>query len=238
MTHYMLRFFPSRTLAFYMARTFLIRAAGVLVLLVVVLQALDLLGESGDILAYPGNGQAQILHYLALRLPQIVARFLPFSVLLGTLITLVSLNQHSEVIAMKAGGVSAHQILAPLVIAGLGVAALSFAFNERVVTRATAALSAWQDVNYGPVPTGRHGATNIWVRDGDDIIHAASASGHGAGVKLNNLTVFDRNGGELVRVVSAASAVARLAPPQEQGGPRRIIGWTAANATLFDINSG
>ena len=48
------------------------------------LQALDLLSESDKILSYPGNGQAEILRYLGLRLPQIVQRFLPFAVLLGT----------------------------------------------------------------------------------------------------------------------------------------------------------
>ena len=169
------QFFPSRTLSWYMAKAFLIRSAAVLAALVIVLQTLDLLGESGDILAYQGNGDAQLWHYVALRLPQIIARFLPFSVLLGTLITLVTLNQNSEVIAMKAGGVSAHQILAPLVIASMGIAVLSFTFNERIVTRATATLNAWQDVNYGPAPKGRGIPTNVWVRDGDDIVHADQA---------------------------------------------------------------
>ena len=85
--------------------------------------------------------------YAALRLPQIVARFLPFSVLLGTLVTLVTLNQNSEIISMKAGGMSAHQILAPLIVASLFVAAISFIFNERVVTRSSATLKAWAAVD-------------------------------------------------------------------------------------------
>src|SRR3546814_16820907 len=57
-----------------------------------------------SILAYAGNGDAQLWHYVALRAPQIVARFLPFSVLRGTLIMLASLNQNSEIISMKAAG--------------------------------------------------------------------------------------------------------------------------------------
>ena len=79
-------FFPSRTVTVYMARLFLTRSFAVLALLVLVLQALDLLGESDKILSVPGNGQAQILEYISLRSPGIVQRFLPFSVLLGTLI--------------------------------------------------------------------------------------------------------------------------------------------------------
>ena len=99
-----LDFFPSRTLTLYLAKLFVVRILAVLVMLVLVLLALDLLAETGDILAVPGNGQAEIFEYASLRAPQLAARFLPYSVLLATLITLVTLNQNSEVIAMKAAG--------------------------------------------------------------------------------------------------------------------------------------
>jgi lipopolysaccharide export system permease protein len=227
-----LSFFPSRTLAWYMAKAFLMRSMAVLLSLVVILQTLDLLGESGDILAYPGNGDAQLWHYVALRIPQLVAFLLPFSVLLGTLITLVTLNQNSEVIAMKAGGVSAHQILAPLVLASIGVAAFSFSFNERIVTRATVTLNAWQDVNYGPVPKGHGNPSNIWVREGDDIVHADQVIGRGAGVHLAGVTVYDRDGGELHRIFSAPSAQAKPGPNGT------TLGWTAPDVTMFDVVSG
>lgn len=156
-------FFPSRQVSLYMVRLFLTRTFAVLALLVIVLQTLDLLGESGDILAHAGNGDAQLWHYVALRAPQIVARFLPFSVLLGTLIMLASLNQNSEIISMKAAGLSAHQILAPLIVAALGVALISYAFNERIVARSTARLSAWQAVEYGPLPPDSGVKANPWV---------------------------------------------------------------------------
>ena len=97
-------FFPSRTLTLYMAKMFVVRSFAVLALLVIVLQVLDLLGESDAILRFPGNGQAQILTYVGLRMPGIIQRFLPFCVLLGTIITLATLNQNSEVVSMKAAG--------------------------------------------------------------------------------------------------------------------------------------
>src|SRR3546814_21120678 len=99
-----------------------------------------MLGESGNILAHPGNGQAELWTYIGLRLPQLISRFLPFAVLLGTLITLVQLNQNSEVVIFKSAGISAHQILAPLMLASLGIAAISFSFNDRVLIRANRAL--------------------------------------------------------------------------------------------------
>src|SRR3954465_12598755 len=101
-------FFPSRKPALYMVRLFVTRSLAVLISLVLVLMTLDLLGESGKILAVPGNGDAQLWQYVALRVPLLTARFMPFSVLLGTLIAFAGLNQHSEVVAMKAAGMSAH----------------------------------------------------------------------------------------------------------------------------------
>ena len=130
-----LSFFPSRRLALYMVRLFLTRSLAVLVILVLVLETLDLLGEAGKILAVPGTTDADLWHYVALRIPILISRFLPFSVLLGTLIAFVGLNQHSEVVAMKAAGLSAHQILAPLVIASIGISIALFARDHHHVCR-------------------------------------------------------------------------------------------------------
>lgn len=218
-----IRFFASRTITLYMARMFLMRFAAVLAALVIILLALDLLGESGNILAYPGNGEAQIWHYLSLRAPQIVARFLPFSSLLATLITLATLNQHSEVIAMKAAGISAHQILAPLVVASIGIAALSFWFNDHVVARSTRALNAWQAVDYGPVQRQAGIKTNVWVRAGDDLIHADTVSGTRERTQLRGVTVYDRTGGELKRIITGKLAV------------RDADGWVLRDAQQFDV---
>ncbi|WP_156679760.1 LPS export ABC transporter permease LptG [Sphingomonas profundi] len=220
------RFFASPTITWYMAKIFLVRTFAVLAGLVLILQTLDLLGESGNILAYPGNGDAQLWHYVSLRAPQIVARFLPFSVLLGSLITLATLNQNSEIISMKAAGVSAHQILAPLIVASLFVAAGSFWFNDRIVARATATLTAWDNADYGPVPVDRGIASNVWVRDGDDLIHAATASGRGPATRLSDVTIYDRSGGALQTIISGARAA------QADGG------WRLLGPTRFDVARG
>ena len=217
------QFFPSKRIAFYMARLFLVRSLAVLAALVLILMTLDLLGESGKILEQPGNGDAELWRYVSLRVPMLIARFLPFSVLLGTLITLAALNQHSEVIAMKAAGISAHQIIAPLIVASLALAAISFAFNERVVTRAAAALGAWEAVDYGAVPPQRDVSSNVWVRFGEDLVNARQVSGRGDGLQLGGLGVYRRTDGTLSTIINADSA--RRAPG----------GWQLSNATIFDV---
>jgi lipopolysaccharide export system permease protein len=219
------QFFPSRRVAFYMAKTFILRSLAVLVALVLILQTLDLLGESGKILAHPGNSDSDLWHYVSLRFPQLVARFLPFSVLLGTLITLATMNQNSEIVSMKAAGISAHQIIAPLIAASLLVAGATFVFQERIVTRATAALNDWQAVEYGPLERGSGIATNSWVRDGDDLILAERVTGTGAATRLHDVSLYDRAGGRLMFVVTADGA-----RPAEGG-------WRLENVERFDVAS-
>jgi lipopolysaccharide export system permease protein len=214
------------TVGWYLAKTFVSRSIAVLAALVLVLMTLDLLGESGDILAYPGNGQAAILHYVALRVPQIVQRFLPFSVLLGTLITLVRMNANSEIISMKAAGISAHQILAPLGVASLAIAGLSFWFNDHVVARATSTLTAWQNADYGPVKDTRGVVENVWVRDGDDLIHVDRVTGRGAGAKLYGVEYYDRTRDRL-------TALAKGERGQFVAGA-----WRIDKVQLFDVRTG
>ncbi len=222
----MLQFFPSPTLSIYVAKMFLVRTFAVLMALVLILQTLDLLGESGKILAHPGNGSAELWTYISLRTPQIIARFLPFSILLSTIITLATLNQNSEVVSMKAAGLSAHQVLAPLIIASLFVAAGSFAFNDRIVSRATATLDRWEKAEFAPVRIDRGSLDNVWVREGTSIIRANLVTGRGLATRLTGVNIYNRASGALDSIVRAEKAV------QINGG------WELSNAREFDVRSG
>jgi len=218
-----LEFFPSRTLMLYLSRLFVTRIIAVLIMLVLVLMMLDLLGESGDILSHPGNGEAELFHYATLRIPQLIARFLPYSALLATIITLATLNQNSEVIAMKASGLSAHQVLAPLVLTALIVALVSFVFNERIVTRATSTLAAWQAVDYGPIPTDSGIRSNVYLTDGQDVLMAATLSGAGNATVMQRVTYYRRD--------QAGMIVEQLRAPRATfAGP----GWTLEKPERFD----
>ncbi len=217
-------FFPSRTLTIYLAKMFAVRIVAVLAMLVLVLLMLDLLGKTGDILSAEGNTNAEVWLYATLRAPQLVARFLPYSVLLATIITLAGLNQNSEVISMKAAGMSAHQILAPLLMIGVLVAAVSFAFNERIVTRATATLKAWENVEYAAIPENADTRTNVYFNDGNDVLMGATLSGRGSESVLNDVTFYERDdGGMITRQITADRAV--FASP----------GWLMEDAASFTV---
>jgi lipopolysaccharide export system permease protein len=221
-----LDFFPSRTLTTYLVKLFIVRILAVLLMLVLVLQMLDLLSEGGKILAAAGNSESDLWTYVGLRVPQLIARFLPYSVLLATIISLATLNQHSEVIAMKAAGLSAHQILAPLLLAALAVSAVSFAFNERVVTRANATLKAWQAVDYGKVPVDSGVRSNVYLTDGPNILSADTLTGSGKQMRMDGVTFVVRDAnGTLQQQLRASSAT--YANP----------GWRLADPVRFDVRT-
>ncbi|HEY0163936.1 MAG TPA: LPS export ABC transporter permease LptG, partial [Sphingomicrobium sp.] len=143
-------------------------------------------------------------------------------VLLGTLIAFAGLNQHSEVVAMKAAGISAHQILAPLIVASLGIAGFAFAFNETVVVKSARAVTAWTDNDYRPVPRESDLLSNVWMLVGDDLVRARQVVGQGERLRATGLTIYDRDQGTLRQIIDAERA-------RPQGDA-----WRLDNVRIYD----
>jgi lipopolysaccharide export system permease protein len=76
----------------------------------------------------------------ALSLPFIVAMTLPMAVLLAVLYTFSHLAADNEITAMRASGISVYQILRPVLIWGVFMAAFNFAFVDQVLPRSNARL--------------------------------------------------------------------------------------------------
>lgn len=75
-----------------------------------------------------------IFEYLLYKIPEVVFQWtLPYAVLLSTLLTLGTLSRHSEITAMKAGGISLYWITVPLFIIALLISFISFVGNEYLV---------------------------------------------------------------------------------------------------------
>jgi len=172
----------------------------------------------------PGNGEAELWRYVSLRVPLLIQRFLPFSVLLGTLIVFTGLSQHSEVVAMKASGLSAHQILAPLVIVSIGIAAIAFTFNERVAVRSARTVNAWSDNDYEPIRDSSDLQSNVWLKAGDDFVRARLVVGQGPKLILRDVTIYERSGPTLQRVTDIDRAA-------QQG-----VRWRLDSVKTYDAN--
>jgi lipopolysaccharide export system permease protein len=119
-------------------------------------------------------------------------------------------------------------VLAPLLLTAALVSGLSFAFNERVVTRANATLAAWQAAEYGPIPAATSGAgkprANIYLTDGQNILSAATMTGAGERIVLTGVTWYARGPGGIIREQVRAPRAAYAGP-----------GWRMEQAVRFDV---
>ena len=109
----------------------------------------------------------KILSLIAVKSPAVIVQLLPFVFLFGTLGAFVSLNRRSELIAMRAAGVSAWRFVLP-------AAACAFLVGILTVTAigplAAAGDAHWQAertrISGGAKPTDE--ALPVWLREGDD----------------------------------------------------------------------
>jgi lipopolysaccharide export system permease protein len=76
----------------------------------------------------------------ALSLPFIIAMTLPMAVLLAVLYSFSHLAADNEITAMRASGISVYQVLKPVLIWGVCMAAFNFAFVDQVLPRSNARL--------------------------------------------------------------------------------------------------
>ena len=127
---------------------------------------------------------------------------------------------------MKAAGLSAHQILAPLFLVAAATSLLTLGFNERVVVRATAALKAWQDVGYGAMPPDSDIKTNVWMQDGPNILYARTVTGRGLATRMGDVSWSHRDPTGMVTEIVHAPNATYAAP-----------GWRFDHPASFDVQS-
>jgi len=113
-----------------------------------------------------------IFKYLLFKIPEILFQWtLPYGILLGTLLALGSLSRHSEITAMKAGGVSLYRITFPLLIFSFLVCLFSFLGNEYLVpysNRKSQHLLSVQVRKEEPTYFKNH---KIWYHSGNQVFN-------------------------------------------------------------------
>ena len=140
-----------------------------------------------------GRTEAGFLTELGLTLlksPAVILQLLPFVFLFGVLGAFINLNRRSELIAIRAAGVSAWRFILPAAAAALvlGVGTLAL-LNPLAAAMNSAFERSRQVLNADAPATTRR----IWLRQSDEhsqvIIGAASTTGIG-GVSLKDATFF------------------------------------------------
>ncbi len=162
------------------------------------------------------GGRAEVgfmteLALTALKSPSVILQLLPFVFLFGVLGAFVNLNRRSELVAMRAAGVSAWRFIFPA-----AAAAFAIGIGALVVLNPLAAVmnSAFERARAEISPQDNAHSRRIWLRQGDPhtqvIIGASSRAGVG-GVALQDTSLFiytlDQDGAPVFsRRIEAAQA--------------------------------
>jgi lipopolysaccharide export system permease protein len=192
-----------KILDFYIARTVIGGTLMTILVLSALMAFVDFVGEIGDV-GTRGYHLADALFYVLLALPKHIYSLFPTAVLLGSLLALGTLAGNSELVVMRAAGISVSKIVRWVLQAGLVLAVLNALVGEVLVpvserkaqnVRATALK---QNITLG----GQHG---FWMRDGTRYLRVGRVY---PDMQLGDLYVYEVDKSRNVsRITYARSAI-------------------------------
>ena len=187
----------------YIAKMFLVRFLILLFGIALIMQALDVLSQSGDVLEPAGAGMESIWRFTVLRFPQMVSNVVGFSALLATLITCTTLTQSSEVAVMQSSGLSSFRIIFPMMGVCAVAAVFLFAMNETIVAQSNDEYERWRASGFAigdvTLPPSK---SDAWAIEGDTRVRAQSVTRDGT--ILDKVTLYTLNSeGKIAEITSA-----------------------------------
>ncbi len=201
------RYILTRTLSSVGAALIVISA---MILLVQFVDISRTIGVRADV------SSGEVLGLTLLKSPSVIELLLPFVFLFGGIGAFVGLNRRSELVAMRAAGVSAWRFISPAAWAAFIGGILAVAAIDPIASTLSSRFDADRAkimANYlGDVPK------DIWLRQGDDhtqmVIHAASRDTVNDEVRLRHVSlyIYQKNKAgqpEFKRRLEAAEAVLR-----------------------------
>ena len=200
----------SRTLARYFAGRFFVSFAAVFAgvfVLVLFVDYIDLMRRASD----APKAQASMLVVVSVfRVPQIMERLFPFSVLIGAMACFFSLSRRMELVVARGAGLSVWQIIAPALLVALVLGALGTVIYNPVSASLREASKRIESQVFGQIQSALEGYdSGYWVRqrgtDGESILNARQSREQG--LKLTSITVFTFNAaGEFKERIEAQDA--------------------------------
>lgn len=214
--------------ALYLGRQFLVAFAGILAVFLAVIFLIDLI----ELLRRASGKQEAtfgiVLSMAFYKLPLTAQKTLPFAVLFGAMYSFWRLNRSSELVALRASGVSVWQFLLP----PIGAALILGAVKIMAINPLGAIMSGHYEQLENRYLRGRSSlmaatSSGVWLRqvdaDGQSVIHAVSSKVGAKELELKQVMVLlYKSEDEFAGRIDAESAT--LEPGQ----------WRLANARLSE----
>ncbi len=176
--------------------------------------------ESGSI-GKGHYGTWQALSYVLLKLPSFLQIVIPMVGLLGSLMGLGLLAGNSELIAMRAAGISIRQIAGGVLLAGLLVMCVSFALTAYVGPKLQYVASVHKTVALNQSAL-LFTSQALWLKNQNNFVYVGKSL---SANMIGQVTQYNLDHGKLRRILSARSA--RYEPTTQK--------WTLFHATQLDF---
>jgi lipopolysaccharide export system permease protein len=183
----------SRTLIRYFGMRFLGAVMSVffgIFLLIVLVDYIEMMRRAADV---PNLSAWVVAKTSFFRVPQLMERLLPFSVLVGAMTCYLALSRRNELVVARSAGMSAWQFVAPALIVAFGIGIAATALYNPL----SAVMREWSkkleaDMFGDKQAAMQQSTLGFWVRqksvDGQSIVYAASSQEQG--VRLDGVSVF------------------------------------------------
>jgi lipopolysaccharide export system permease protein len=166
--------------------------------------------EQAQMLSPYNVSGGEVVHFVALRMPQYMMQIFPLVIMLASLSTFVGFSRSSELVVMRASGQSAIKLLlvpvSATIVLGLLITALFNPIVAATIRRTDSLMAAYNVSGQSLVSLGDKG---IWLRQGGEgsqfVIQADRTSFNGSILFKINLYEFTLDG-TLTRQIKAQSA--------------------------------
>ncbi len=134
------------------------------------------------------------LRLTLLKTPMLIEQTLPFVTLAGTMMAIIGLNRSSELVAMRAAGVSAWRFLTPAAFVGAALGFIAVTALNPLGAQLYREFEAEKDDALSAY-TGSGGDNGVWIRQGDRdgqvVIHADNVDASGATLRGATFMFFE-----------------------------------------------
>lgn len=185
----------------YIAKTVILDTLSVLIALILLRTLFAFIDESGDI----GKGDYQLidaLYFSILQLPARLYEMFPVSALIGGLVGIGRLATNSELIIMKASGMSLRQISFSVLKGTISLMIIVFLIGEFVTPKSSPLARQMQTVliSGGSLVKSTQG---VWVKERNNYVHIRIILQEG---KMEGVTRFQFSNDQLEAMIYAQSA--------------------------------
>ena len=159
--------------------------AGIVVALIGVLASIlliDMVEQMRTVGTRADMTMLEALRLTLLKTPMLIEQTLPFVVLAGTMMAIIGLNRSSELVAMRAAGISAWRFLAPAGLVGIVIGVLAVTALNPLGAHLYRQFESQRDtaIASSSLTSGENG---VWLRQGDPdgqvVIHADGVDASG-----------------------------------------------------------